>query len=152
MSNVLPCVQQKWLNRSTAKPQTNSDARKVLEMLMAVVQHCLKLLWNKANIDGYRADVCNCLSRTELPMEALQCKECCDESHQGDIYVTNVYAQCRGIMLEAIFAVNCGVCQGGVLSPILFSVHVDDLIDELCNSGYGIYIGKTLCRLYFICR
>ena len=48
-------------------------------------QHCSKLLWDKANIDGYSADVCNCLSRIELPMEALQCKECCDESHQGDI-------------------------------------------------------------------
>ena len=50
-------------------------------------QHCSKLLWDKANIDGYRANVCrpNCLSRIELPTEALQCKECCDEFHQGAI-------------------------------------------------------------------
>ena len=48
-------------------------------------QHCSKLLWDKADTDGYRTDVCNCLSRIELPLEALQCKECCDESHQGDI-------------------------------------------------------------------
>ena len=25
--NVIPCAQQKWLNRSTAKPQTDSDTR-----------------------------------------------------------------------------------------------------------------------------
>jgi len=43
------------------------------------------------------------------------------------------------------FAVNCGVCQGGVLSHILFSIYVDDLIDELRNSGgYGIYIVDSL--------
>jgi len=46
--------------------------------------------------------------------------------------------------------VNCGVRQGGVLSPILFSIHVDDLIGELRNSGYGIYIGRLFvgCILY----
>ena len=37
-----------------------------------------------------------------------------------------------------IFDVNFGVRQGGVLSPILFSIYVDDLIGELRNSGYGI--------------
>jgi len=28
------------------------------------------------------------------------------------------------------------------LSPILFSIYVDDLIGELHNSDYGIYIGR----------
>jgi len=45
-------------------------------------QHCSKLLWDKANIDGHRTDVCNCLSRIKLLMEALQCRECCDKTHQ----------------------------------------------------------------------
>jgi len=48
-------------------------------------QHCSKLLWDKANIDGYRTDLYNCLSSVELPMETLLCKECCDESHHADI-------------------------------------------------------------------
>ena len=45
---------------------------------------------------------------------------------------------------------NCGVHQGGVLSAILLSIYVDDLIDELRNSGYGIYIGRFFvgCILY----
>ena len=44
-------------------------------------QHRCKLLWDKANIDGYRTDLYNCLSSKELPMETLLCKECCEESH-----------------------------------------------------------------------
>jgi len=39
-----------------------------------------------------------------------------------------------------IFAVNCGVRQGGVLTPILFFFHnFDDLIRT-----YGIYIGRLV--------
>jgi len=36
----------------------------------------------------------------------------------------------------------CGVRQGGVLSPLLFSVYVDDLIRLLKRSGYDAYIGS----------
>jgi len=56
----------------------------------------------------------------------------------------------RNNVFGDIFAVNCGVRQGGVLSPILFSIYVDDLIGELRNSGYGIYIGRLFvgCILY----
>jgi exonuclease III len=41
------------------------------------------------------------------------------------------------------FPVKCGVRQGGILSPYLFSVYVDDLIDQLRRSGYGIHIGDV---------
>ena len=41
------------------------------------------------------------------------------------------------------FPVKCGVRQGGILSPYLFSVYVDDLIDQLRRSGYGIHIGNV---------
>jgi len=54
-------------------------------------------------------------------------------------------------VLGDFFAVNCGVRQGGVLPAILLSIYVDDLIDELRNSGgYGIYIGRLFlgCILY----
>jgi hypothetical protein len=39
------------------------------------------------------------------------------------------------------FNVCNGVRQGGVLSPVLFSVYMDDLIKELEISGDGCYIG-----------
>ena len=48
------------------------------------------------------------------------------------------------------FSVLCGVRQGGVLSPYLFAVYVDDLISLLRRSGYGLYIGRLFigCLLY----
>ena len=39
------------------------------------------------------------------------------------------------------FQVSNGVKQGGVLSPILFSVFIDVLLESLRNSGYGCKIG-----------
>ena len=53
-------------------------------------------------------------------------------------------------VLGDVFSVNCGVRQGGVLSPILFSVYVDDLVDLLRHSRFGIFIGNVFlgCILY----
>ena len=44
----------------------------------------------------------------------------------------------------------CGVRQGGVLSPYLYAIYVDDLINELRSSGYGVHIGSVFvgCLLY----
>jgi len=40
------------------------------------------------------------------------------------------------------FCVDCGVGQGGSLSPLLFNVYVDELIESLSDSGFGCYIGS----------
>jgi len=39
-------------------------------------------------------------------------------------------------------AVN-GIKQGGVLSPVLYCVYIDDLLSALSNSGVGCYIGNN---------
>ena len=36
-----------------------------------------------------------------------------------------------------------GVKQGGVLSPILFTVYIDELLLKLRSSGFGCYIYDT---------
>jgi len=42
------------------------------------------------------------------------------------------------------FSVHNGVRQGDVLSPILFCVYIDNLLQRLSRSGVGCYLGTNL--------
>ena len=42
-----------------------------------------------------------------------------------------------------IFSISNGTRQGSVLSPALFSVYVQDLLDELRELGVGCHVGET---------
>ena len=46
-----------------------------------------------------------------------------------------------GNELSPEFSVSNGVKQGGVLSPILFCIYIDELLHRLKASGYGCHIG-----------
>ena len=42
---------------------------------------------------------------------------------------------------SSFFSVTNGVKQGGVLSPILFCIYVDNLLQQLRHSSHGCYMG-----------
>jgi hypothetical protein len=57
---------------------------------------------------------------------------------------TNQTLQVRwGSCTSHVFNATNGVKQGAVLSPVLFAVYMDDLLNKLQNSGYGCYVGPT---------
>jgi len=53
-------------------------------------------------------------------------------------------------LLGTPFLLQCGIWQGGVLSPFLFAIYLNDLIDKLRQSGFGLYVGSLFvgCILY----
>ena len=43
------------------------------------------------------------------------------------------------------FNVSNGVKQGGILSPIMFVLYMDEMFIRLKATGYGCYIGRLFC-------
>ena len=46
-------------------------------------------------------------------------------------------------ILSGVFRVACGVRQGGILSPFLFSIYVDELLYLLSTSSHGCHVGTV---------
>ena len=55
---------------------------------------------------------------------------------------------CWNNSLSIPFGVSNGVRQGSVLSPILFSMYLDDLLEKLHVSGVGCYLGGCFALSY----
>ena len=49
-----------------------------------------------------------------------------------------------GSIFSGKFHVTNGVCQGGILSPLLFNVYVNELSDCLIKSGIGGSMNGTV--------
>ena len=67
--------------------------------------------------------------------------------------IMNMYAnQCIQIkwnsMIYEKYGIANGVKQGGVLSPILFGIYIDNLIKRLKDSNIGCKIGNNYVRVF----
>ena len=58
--------------------------------------------------------------------------------------VTVKWGQC----FSKCFILRAGVRQGGVLSPYLFGIYVDKLLQTLHSSGYGCVIKGIVCNAF----
>ena len=62
-----------------------------------------------------------------------------------DMYVNqHLYVRWNGVISDKFVASN-GVKQGGIISPTLFCLYIDDLLIKLSKSGYGCYMGPHFC-------
>ena len=59
------------------------------------------------------------------------------------MYSNNLVRVSWGGVLSDYFSATNVVKQGGVLSPILYCVYIDDLLSALAKSGVGCYIGSN---------
>ena len=48
------------------------------------------------------------------------------------------------------FGVSNGVKQGGVLSPILFCIYIDNLLMSLKNNDIGCHVGSHFCGAFWV--
>ena len=60
-----------------------------------------------------------------------------------NVYTSNFVRVAWCNVLSEYFLVTNGVKQGGVLSPVLFCIYIDNLLVQLSKSGFGCYIGNT---------
>ena len=56
-------------------------------------------------------------------------------------------------VVSRVFSVDCGVRQGGVLSPYLFALYIDSIVDRVRNSRIGCYLNvSSVNKLLHICE
>ena len=68
-------------------------------------------------------------------------------------YITQQMGVRWGSSFSHSFNASNGVRQGSVLSPVLFSVYLDGLLEELARSGVGCHCGCLFAgAIYLLCR
>ena len=54
-------------------------------------------------------------------------------------------------IVSSLFHVTNGVKQGGIISPVLFNVYMDDLSTPFNNSGIGGHISEINYKPFMLC-
>ena len=67
-----------------------------------------------------------------------------DERRKFSFIFSGVTCVKWGTVYSAFFALTCGIRQGGVLSPYLFAVFIDGVVQRVQASGIGCYV-KFIC-------
>ena len=60
-----------------------------------------------------------------------------------DSYIRQKSCVCWGVFKSNYFSLSNGVKQGGVLSPVLFTLYIDKLLIKLKLSGVGCFLNNT---------
>ena len=51
-------------------------------------------------------------------------------------------------LCHPFFQSLAGVRQGGVLSPLMFAIFIDDIVDMVRRTNVGYYVNFTCCAIY----
>ena len=54
--------------------------------------------------------------------------------------------------ISQFFHLLAGVRQGGVLSPVLFAIFIDSVVNKVKSTGLGYYFFLCLCQHISLCR
>lgn len=46
------------------------------------------------------------------------------------------------------YKINCGIRQGGILSPYMFAVYIDDIVSKVNATGVGCYFGLSCFSIF----
>ena len=69
-----------------------------------------------------------------------------------DSYLRQLSCVAWGFLKSRYFSLSKGVKQGGVLSPILFTLYIDKLLIRLKHAHIGCHMNNIFCRRSLIRR
>ena len=107
---------------------------------------------NKSNVCATLLDASRAFDRVEYVQlfKSLMSKGICPVIARFLVFMytnQNIRIKWGNTYSDRIYVSN-GVKQGGVMSPLLFTLYIDNLLLRLKNSAVGCYIGTEFCGAF----